>query len=286
MRRILLLSILIALISCQQEVKRPDRPVIAVSIVPQKYLISSIVDTLADVVVMVPPGASPATWEATPAQMKQLSFATAYFRIGHIGFEKAWMEKIKELNDSMQIIDLSAGLELIKADYKHGDHSHTGVDPHVWMSPASMEDMARKTYYELKGLFPEHKETLRKNYEVLLGEIKLTRRFVDEQLSKHGGKAFLIFHPSLGYLARDYYLKQVSIEFEGKEPSASHMAEIIEQARERGIKSIFVQAEFDERNASIVAEEIGGSIIRINPLSENWADEMKSIARKLNNALK
>ena len=218
--------------------------------------------------------------------MRQLTYATAYFRIGHIGFEKAWMDKIKELNDSMLVIDLSANLDLIKADYSHGDHSHTGIDPHVWMSPAMMESMARETYYKLKVLFPEHKEIFRKNYEALLGEIKLTGRFVDEQLSRHGGKAFLIFHPSLGYLAKEYYLQQISIEFEGKEPSPSHMSEIIKQAEERGIKSIFVQAEFDERNASIVAEEIGGSIIRINPLAENWAEEMKSIARKLEKALR
>lgn len=287
MRNIILLSIIIGLISCgQREAKTPDRPVVAVSILPQKYLVASIADTLADVITMVPPGASPATWEATPAQMKQLSHASLYFRIGHIGFENAWMDKMIELNNSMRVIDLSEELELLAIDVKHGDHSHKGTDPHTWMSPARMEQMARKVFYELKTLFPEHADQLRRNYEKLILEIRETAAYVDKQLSMHGGKAFLIFHPSLGYLADDYYLEQISIEYEGKEPSAAHMKDVIGKAKNRGIKVIFIQEEFDKRNASIVAEEIDGTVVQINPLSENWAPEMKAISSRLNKALK
>lgn len=286
MRKFILFIFVLSLISCSTEIKKPDKPVIAVSILPQKYLVSSIADTLVEVVVMVPPGASPATWEAKPAQMKMLSYADAYFRIGHIGFEKAWMEKITDLNENMRIFDLSADLELLTVNYKHDDHNHTGTDPHTWMSPARMEQMARKVYGDLSVLYPEHKDQFRNNYKVLLHEIKLVARYASKQLSDHGGKAFLIFHPSLSYLADDYNLVQISIEYEGKEPSPAHMKDIIDRARSRGIRTIFVQQEFDQRNAGIIAEELAGSIIRLNPLSEDWANEIRSITSTLNKTLR
>lgn len=286
MRRYFLFLILFGLMACSTEVKKPDKAVVAVSILPQKYLVSSIADTLLEVVVMVPPGASPATWEARPAQMKMLSYADVYFKMGHLGFEKAWMEKIQEQNEQMQVIDLSDGLDLLSAEYWHGDHSHSGTDPHTWMSPERMEVMARKVFGRLSALYPEHKDSFRENYSKLMLEIKKVKAYARQQLSAHGGKAFMIFHPSLSYLADDYNLIQISIEHEGKEPSPSHMKETIDRARARGIKVIFVQQEFDKRNAGIIAEEIGGSVIQLNPLAENWPAEIRSIIASMQKALK
>ena len=285
MNRILTIIFLVSLISCNTAQKEPLKAVVAVSILPQKFLISSIADTLLDIVVMVPPGASPATWEATPAQMKSLSFAIAYFQIGHIGFEKAWMGRISELNDDMEVIDLSEGLELISIDYKHGDHSHRGTDPHTWMSPIRMEQMAKIVFIELIRLFPEHKDQFQLNYDNLIQEIRNVGIFANEHLAEFRGGDFLIFHPSLGYLAKDYGLNQHAIEFEGKEPSPAHMREIIDMAIKNEIKAIFVQAEFDKRNAMVIADEIGGIILDVNPLSEDWPAEMRTISSKLKGVL-
>lgn len=281
MQRFFFFILIIGLVSCNSTVNEPSKPFVAVSIQPQKYLVSSIADTLIDVVVMVPPGASPATWETTTSQMRSLSHARLYFSMGHLGFEKAWMGRIQELNSDLNIIDLSEGLDMISADHQHGDHSHSGVDPHTWMSPPNMEHMARVVYAQLTGLFPEHKEYMRTNYEKLMREIKATGMLVKDQLAAHRGKSFLIFHPSLTYLAKEYGLKQHAIEFEGKEPSAAYMKEITDLAQKEGIRTIFVQQEFDTRNAMIIAGETGAHIVQINPLSEDWAAEMKSIATKL-----
>jgi zinc transport system substrate-binding protein len=281
MQRFLILIILLSLFSCSSNKDKSSGSVVAVSIQPQKYLVSAIADTLLEVVVMVPPGASPATWEATPSQMKSLHDAQIYFQIGHIGFEKAWMDRIKDLNDEMKIVDLSVGLSLLNIDMKHGDHSHTGIDPHTWMSPLHMESMARTIYHELSAIWPEHKDMFLSNYEKLRSEIKSVNGIMKKQLAPYSGNSFLIFHPSLGYLAKDYGLQQYSLEYEGKEPSPAHMKEIIELARNNDIKVIFVQEEFDKRNAGVVANEIGGIVIQVNPLSEDWPKEMRSISNKL-----
>ena len=284
MYRLYILILMIGLFGCNNINKEPGKPVIGLSILPQKYLVASIADTLADVVVMVPPGASPATWEATPAQMKSLGDALIYFRIGHIGFEKAWMAKAAEINPEMKITDLSENLTLRGMSYDHGDHSHSGIDPHVWMSPGNMEIMAGKVFDELLKLFPQHQEFLERNYSALLVEIEETGQFAGDQLSAYKGETFLIFHPSLGYFADDYGLLQAAIEYEGKEPSSAHMIKIIDMARSKGIKVIFVQQEFDRRNAEIIANEIEGQVIEFNPLSESWPDEIKNLSLSLKNS--
>jgi zinc transport system substrate-binding protein len=281
MNRFLIIFLLIGLVSCGTGKKEPSGPVIAVSVVPQEYLVKSIIDTLADVVVMVPPGASPATWEATPSEMKSLADAMVYLRIGHIGFEQAWISNIKDINPDLRIVDLSANLPLRGIDYTHGEHSHRGVDPHIWMSPANMEMMARLVFSEMEKLFPENKPQLRRNYSKLMLEIKDANRFASTELAGHKGESFLIFHPSLGYYADAYGLTQMSIEYEGKEPSPAHMKEIIDMARFAEIKTIFVQQEFDIRNAEVIAKEIGAKIVQINPLSLDWPGEMKRITLSL-----
>lgn len=281
-----IILVLIGFASCNSGGNGSSKPVIAVSILPQKYLVEAIADTLVNVVVMVPPGASPATWEATPAQMKSLGDAIVYFRIGHIGFEKAWMSKMQELNPEMPVVDLSADIQLLGIDYQHGDHSHTGTDPHIWMSPKNMESMARVVYGELTQLFPDSKDYLKGNYEQMMKEIKETTSYANRILEPYAGNSFMIFHPSLGYLANDYGLIQESIEYEGKEPSPAHMKEIMDIANIKDIRLIFVQQEFDRRNAQIVAEQIGGQTVIINPLSENWPAEVKSICNHLVNNYK
>ncbi len=284
MNRILLIFFLIILVSCKTEQKDVLKPVIAVSVLPQKYLVSSIADTLVDVVVMVPPGASPATWEASPAQMKSLEEAVLYFRIGHIGFEQAWMQRMEEINPEMLVVDLSKGLKLRGISVKHGDHSHQGVDPHTWMSPVNMDIMAAEIYAELIKIFPQYQQQLQQNYKELLIEIEKTGIYADNELSDFQGQHFLIFHPSLGYFADDFGLLQESIEYEGKEPSAAHLKKIIDMAKEKGIKTIFVQQEFDKRNAEIIAREINGEVVVINPLSETWPEEIKLISLSLKNS--
>jgi len=281
MRRILYIFMIFALFSCNMERKELEKPVIAVSILPQKYLISSIADTLADVLVMVPPGASPATWEATPVQMKSLGDARIYFRIGHIGYEMAWMGRIEEINPDLKIIDLSKNLKLRGMEIEHGDHSHHGIDPHTWMSVRNMEIMAGKVLDELLILFPGQEIQLQQNFTNLLEEIGRVRAFTENTLSDFEGEAFMIFHPSLGYFADDLGLEQYTIEYEGKEPSPAHLRKVIDLAKENGIKTIFVQQEFDKRNAEIIAEEINGQLIVINPLSESWPEEIKNISTSL-----
>jgi zinc transport system substrate-binding protein len=91
----------------------------------------------------------------------------------------------------------------------------------------------------------------------------------------------MIYHPALSYFARDYGLHQISIEEGGKEPSPAHLKEIIEVCKTEKVRIVFIQPEFDRRNAEVMAKETGTRIVPINPLSYNWEEEMIKIAKEL-----
>ena len=98
---------------------------------------------------------------------------------------------------------------------------------------------------------------------------------------ENADSTFLIYHPALSYFARDYGLKQISIEEGGKEPSPAQLKALIETCRKENAHTIFVQQEFDQRNAQLIADELGVNVVSINPLSYNWAEEMLRVAQAL-----
>lgn len=163
----------------------------------------------------------------------------------------------------------------------HG-HDHEGPDPHVWMSPAAVKVMAKNIVHELEHLDPENAKTFERNYEAFLKEIEETDHEIKEALEHvDKGTPFMVFHPAYGYFAHQYGLKQWSIEFEGKEPKPKMLAHMIEEAKEKKIKTIITSPEFSDSSAKVLAKEIGGSVVKISPLAENWSENLISLAKTI-----
>lgn len=95
------------------------------------------------------------------------------------------------------------------------------------------------------------------------------------------GRAFLIYHPALGYLARQYGLHQLAVEHDGKEPSAAYMQQLANRCRAEGVKVVFVSKEHTGRAARRLAQDIGAKVVEINPLSYDVPEQMKLIAKSL-----
>ena len=264
-----------------------DSSAVFVSILPLKYFAKKIIGDRFPVEVMVPPGASPETYEPTPRQMEKLSQASAYFAVGHLGFETAWLKRIREANPNMEVFFTDTGINLIKGDtLERGDHVHKeGIDPHIWTSPKQAKQIAINIFEGMVAIDPGNREYYYQNLQKLFDEIARVDHEVSLKLDLIKGKRFLIFHPSLGYLARDYGLIQESIEFEGKSPSPKHMQEIVDQARKQHIKLILIQKQFDKADAETIAKEIHADVVQIDPLDEDWPKETLSIAAKLFDSL-
>lgn len=277
-------------VSCGGQSKKENKErTITVTIEPQRYFTEAIAGDHFTVISMVPKGSSPETYDPTPKQLVSLGESEAYFRIGHIGFEVTWMERLMQNAPHTQIFDLSKGVEFIyEAGHAHGDHYHVGgIEPHIWNSTINAKIIANNIFQALCTLDKENETYYLSRYDSLIHRIEETDSIIFNMLKKNDNAdhAFMIYHPALSYFARDYGLHQISIEEGGKEPSPAHLKELIEISKFEEVRVIFIQPEFDKRNAEIVARETNTKVVSINPLSYDWEAEMIHIAESLTPAL-
>lgn len=282
MKKLIYILTLFILSACGNTTQKSEKPILTVTLEPLRYFTEAIAGDNYEVVSMVPKGSSPESYDPTPQQLVNLSKSQAYFRIGYIGFEQAWMKKLEANCPNMKVYDTSKGIDLIRdKGHWHGDHFHEGgVEPHVWNSTQNALIIADNIYQALCELDSTHQEDYRKRLDVLKQTIRQTDANV-RTLLENADSTFLIYHPALSYFARDYGLKQVSIEEGGKEPSPAQLKALIETCRNENVHTIFVQQEFDQRNAQLIANELGVNIVSINPLSYDWVKEMIRIAEAL-----
>jgi zinc transport system substrate-binding protein len=282
MKKIIYILTLLILCACTNTPQKNDKPIITVTLEPLRYFTEAIAGDNFQVISMVPKGSSPESYDPTPQQLVNLSQSQAYFRIGYIDFEQAWMDKLEANSPDMKVYDTSVGVDLIRGEgHWHGDHYHEGgVEPHIWNSTQNALIIAENIYKALCELDAAHQADYQKRLEVLKETIRQTDENVKAFL-KNADKTFLIYHPALSYFARDYELKQISMEEGGKEPSPAQLKAMIETCRKEKIHTIFVQQEFDQRNAQLIANELGINIVSINPLSYDWAEEMVRVAKAL-----
>ncbi len=281
-KKILLLTIVAILVSCQTT-KKPVEKIVFASILPIQYFADQITGDLYTSEVMVPPGVGPETYNPTPRQMSEMTKASVFFANGYLGFEEAFVEKFRSNNPNMLFVNTSNGVPLIHAEgHDHGDHAHEkGVDPHTWSTPAGARIIARNIYDGMVKIDPANQAFFKNNLDQLIARIDSVDNAVKSILASIPSRKFMVFHPALGYFAQEYYLEQLSIEFEGKVPTPRHIQNIVLEAKEHNIRNILIQKEFDVENADIIANETGSQVIQIDPLAYDWPNEMISLAHKM-----
>ncbi len=268
--RSLLLAIAAALLLLQscggavQRGKSADKQLI-VSILPLKYVATVIVGDDFTIDVLVPPGSSPETYEIAPSQAIELADARLVLTTGLMDFEQRLTSQLPE----NKIVDLSATLELI------GGHSHAGrphgADPHIWLSPRNLRTMAHTFHARIALLHPDstkYGDNLRR-FERQMDSLDMAMK---KLANSSESNSFIIYHPALSYLARDYGLRQIALEHDGKEPSADHLRQIVAQSQ--GIANVLYQREFSKATVETLAREIGGRCVEIDPLAEDVGENI------------
>ena len=248
-----------------------------VSILPIRSLVKEIVGEDFRIEVLVPPGASPETFEPTPRQFIGLNEAQLVFNVGLLEFETALLDKIE---DRTKIVDLSRGIVRIEGSCAHAgrngsDHAH-GVDPHVWTSPRALQRMAKNAYEAIHARWPDSAKYTA-NHARLQEELRQLDLRTAEKIARSGIRYFIIYHPSLTYYARDYGLRQEAVEADGKEPSAKRLTALIRQARKDGIGRILYQNQFPVSVVETIARDIGAECTEIDPLREDAIANIDSI---------
>lgn len=279
---VLLITAVILLFSCNpknQAKVTGEKRVVTVTILPQKTFVEKIAGNDFEINVLIPPGSNPETSNLLPSQLKDIVRSDVWFRIGPTGFELSWKDKISQANPKMKVTDLSEGLDLIKETEEHGGHQHMGgIDPHIWMSPRLVKQIAGKIFTDISAINPSRKEYYQSNLTSFLAEIDSVDQIIHKNIDPYKGRKIIVFHPSLTYFARDYALEQFSLESGGKEPTPQHMAKVVEMAKKDNIKVIYIQSELDADNARVFAEEINGKIIQVKPLDPDWSKNMVEIS--------
>ena len=259
------------LFSCSSA-KNDNANKITVSIEPLRYLTEQIVGDRFEVVTMVPKGSSPETYEPTARQMADLSESILYIKVGELGFERTWMPRLTSNAPHITVVNSSEGIT-----------SHIGDDPHSWMSARNAIIMAHNIYEAVKRIDVKDSVFFRQRLDSLCNVIHATDKYIRQTTAQAHCKSFIIYHPALTYFASDYGLEQLALEEHGREPSAAELEQIISTARAKGVKTMFIQREFANRNVDIITNTIGARKVEINPLGYDWNKEMRRIAAEIRN---
>ncbi len=262
---------------------------VSVSIQPQAFFVERIGGDRVKVDVMVQPGQSPHTYAPTPKQMVRLAGAKAYFRVG-VPFENGFITKLKSTVPGIAIIDTSRGIALENMpvhDTGEEEEHHDGeLDTHTWLDPMLVKKQAAIIRDSLSELDPAGRSSFENNFNRFAGELDDLHSRLAQALAPVKGKSFFVFHPAFGYFARAYGLNQVAVETGGKQPSARHLAQLIEKARKQEVKVLFVQPQFSTKSAETIARAIDGAVVPLDPLARDYIANMETIATAMEKALR
>ncbi len=268
---------------------------ITVSVEPQKYFVEKIGGDRVKVNVMVPAGSEPHTYEPKPQQLRDLAKAEAYIIVGGDSFETAWLPRIKSVNNNLAVIDSGEGVARIKIDSAHHHHHHhhheeeekvkESGDPHIWLAPSAVKIQAKNIYEGLIKIDPANQLEYEQNLEEFITEIDSLDDKIETNLAGIKNRKFIVFHPAWSYFAREYNLEQIAIEVEGTEPSAAELKDLIATAKKENIKIIFIEPQFSQRSAEVIAKEIDGKVIEIDPLAPDWANNLLKVSEIFANEL-
>lgn len=250
------------------------QPKVLVSIAPQKYLVEQIAEDRVRVEVIVPEGASPHTYEPTPRQAIGLTKGEVWFRIGE-SFEH---RLIKLLESKVEIIDQREGLELL-AD--RCCCCKEAVDPHIWLSPVMLKKEAEQIAHVLSRRYPESAPFFQKNCVRLCQRIDLLHQEISDLLKGKEGEAILVSHPAFGYFCKEYGLKQIAIEADGKEPSTKRILELLEEARNASVSSVYLQKQYSMKGGEKIAKHLQAKVVMVNPYEEDVLTNLKMFAETL-----
>jgi len=281
-----------------------DRLDVTVTIPPQKYFVEKIGGDRLNVNVLVPGTSDPHTYEPKPQQLEALSEAEAYILVG-LGFENAWLERLKSANSQMVLIDSAQGIDpLLMAAHDHAGHNHhdedhahghshkeeksspqgnqpSTQDPHIWLSPTLVKQQATTIASQLSQLDPPNADYYQENLGKFLGEIDQLDQEIRQNLANVNPRKFIVFHPSWGYFSQDYKLEQIPIEVDGQEPSAKELGQLIDLAKKNNLTVIFAEPQFSPKNAQAIAAEIKGRVETIDPLASNWSENLRQVSQKI-----
>jgi len=273
----IILFILFSFFSCAFAKEPSDKShLVLVSVAPYKFFVEKIAGDSVKVCLMVPAGASSHTYEPTPRQMATASGADIWFALGE-PFEAKAVQALKSHRPSLKVVDMRQSIELIADSCCH---CHNSGDPHIWLSPRLAKVQALTIAKTLMETYPEDKKVFEERLNKFLAELDQLDREIGTTLETMRPRVILVSHPAYAYFCRDYALKQLSIEFEGKDPTPRQLTRLLADVKAERVDTIFVQMQYSDKAAKLIANEIGADLVLLDPYSEDYLNSMREIAHR------
>lgn len=244
---------------------------IGVSVAPQRYLVERIGAERVEVLVMLQPGDSAENFDPHPGQIQKLATVDLYFPIG-LEFERNWLKGLSEHGRRVQIVDC--------CDELFRDRG-ANLDPHVWISPRNAAKLAVLIRDSLAAMDPENRPLYEKNQQALVEELEQLDAEIQSMLEGRRTDLFIVAHAALGHFAEDYGLRQLALEDGGREIGTRSLVALARQAREAGIRTLFVQKQHSAAAARTLAAEIDAELVEIDPLMTDYLAGVREIAVQL-----
>lgn len=252
-------------------IAQANKPLVLVSVPPQRQFLKQLAGEWIDVEVLVPPAANPETYEPNLAQMQRLARAQLYIALGHPNFlfEAVWLPKLRAQYPALRIVG-----------FDRPAYDDAG-DPHPWLSLFWMRQHLTLMAQELLLLLPEHADEINLRAQKLLDQINVLDQSLAQKFAPYRGRAFLVAHPAWSALAAQYGLQQLAIEQGHKEPDARMLGVLIAQARHAQIHTVFVQPQFDQKHARVLAQALGAQVQVADPMAQDWFANLSNFADNL-----
>jgi len=263
-------------------------PTVWVAIPPQREIVERVAGGAVHVEVLLPPGQSPATYEATPRQLASLEHAATYLSLG-VPFETVLLPRLRSSSPGLEIVDLRRGVELVPMDepHRHSDEAAAGAshgaqpDPHIWLDPVRVAQVAEATRDALCAVEPDGCGAFSSGLLAYRRELSELDTRLDRLLAPCRGHDLLVFHPAYGYLARRYGMRQVALEADGKPPTPRRLADIADRIDVAGQTTLFVQPQFAGAAATAAAQALGVDIVELDPLAPDLVANLDRMANAI-----
>ena len=268
---------LVALVGCSQATskgKKGKKPLILVSIPPYISVVQSLAGGSVEVQAVIDPGFDPHSNEITPQKMQRVAQCDFWIGIGAF-YEKRVIECLGQLKKSPSILQLNE-----KIDYlPYSDHA--AQDLHFWMSPSRLIDQASRISAILSEMFPENSLLYKERLSAYVEKIKRVDTKISHQLEPYRKKGLLVSHPFLGYFCHDYGLRQISVECEGKSPTAGVADSILSLAESSSLQCAFISLQHEHKGTLLIAEKLKLKIYEVDPMGTDPLDTIQKVVDEI-----
>lgn len=284
---------LVALVGFSQATfkkKKGKRPLVLVSIPPYISVVQSLAGDSVEVQAALDPGFDPHSNEITPQKMQRVEQCDCWIGIGAF-YEKRVLDSLKQLKKSPCTLQLNEKIDYLPCqDGSHPpDACHFDVsssdradqDLHFWMSPRRLIDQAGRISATLSEMFPEDSLLYEQRLSAYIEEIKRVDTKISCQLEPYRKKGLLVSHPFLGYFCHDYGLRQISVECEGKSPTAGVADSILRLADKWSLECAFISLQHEHKGALLIARKLKLKVYEVDPMGTDPLDTIQKVVNDI-----